>query len=142
MTEQELIELALDQGIPALQDLKNIEANTAELLELYKAEIEEQKQKELLESEELQTLEVIEEDPEEEIIETEVLSEEDPEEEIIIDYDPLLLEQLEILNAHMEITHDLQQQQNQIGAETAWLLVMTIVIAIGTKVFVDQITRW
>lgn len=141
MTEQELIEFALEQGIPALQDLKNIESNTSELLEMYKAELEAQKEKELLQSEELQSLEVIEEDPEEEIIETEVLSEE-VEEEIMVDYDPLVLEQLEVLNAHMEVSLDLLDKQNQIGAETAWLLVMTIVIAIGTKVFVDQITRW
>lgn len=162
MTDQEILDLALEKGLPALQDLTDIKANTSELLELYKAELEkieaEHQAEKLAQEEAIQKFQALPEDQqtgemlmmsmngiepvettstEEPPVEEEVLAE-----ETITDYDPLILEQLEILNAHMEVTQDLQDKGNQIGSETAFLLVITIVFAAGLKVFVDQVTKW
>lgn len=168
MTEQELMDLALEKGLPALQDLTDIKENTSELLELYKAELEkmntEQQTEKLAQEEAIEKFEALPEEQQtgemlmmtlngiepveststqDATVEEEPITEEPPvEEEVVIDYDPLILEQLEILNSHMVVTQELQNESNQIGSETAFLLAITIVFAAAVKVFVDQVTKW
>lgn len=122
-------------AFPVFEQIENVDANTTEmLLELQKLNEylipteEEQAEMSIMALEEP----VIEEPPPEEPVE----------EEVIIDYDPLVLEQLEILNAHMEISLENQQKSLDNGAETALILVVTIVAVAALKVFVEQITKW
>lgn len=127
-------------SFPVFGQIENVEKNTTEmLLELKKLNEylipteEEQAEMSIMATEEP----VVEEPPAEEPV-----VEEPVEEEVVIDYDPLVLEQLEILNAHMEVSQELQEKGHQISAEMALTLVVTIAIAIALKVFVEQITKW
>lgn len=142
IVEQSDLDLIL--GFPVFEQVENVDKNTTEMLDELKKlnehliptpeELEELERLELEQQEELQALQEVPE---------EVTEPEEPiEEEIVIDYDPLILEQLEILNAHMEEEKELLHEGNLIGAETAWLMVLTIVCAIGAKVLIEQITKW
>ena len=149
-TKTELIvqqsDLDMLLGFPVFGQIENIESLSSEiLLELKKQNDymiptpEEQKELQALELEqnEFSTMQAVEEQPADE-----PTTEEPTEPEIIIDYDPLVLEQLEILNAHMEVSQELQQKQTEVTSETALILVVTVIVVIALKVFVEQITKW
>lgn len=139
-------------AFPVFEQIENVDSNITDVLtELQKLneyliptpeEIAEQEamalQAETAETEAL-TLE------EQQAAEAEALALEEEaaaEEEVIIDYDPLILEQLEILNAHMETSIEGQNDLKLIGSEASIMIVIALVAAIGVKVFIDQTTKW
>jgi hypothetical protein len=59
-----------------------------------------------------------------------------------INYDELILEQLELMNTQLESSIEVQNDLKVVTAESSILLTVAVVSAIGVKVLIEQMTKW